>query len=100
MALDADAFGLVMTWLLTIAGAVIWAVRQEGRINLANEKIANLSDRLNTATAALARFDETTQAQVEEYRRHTDAKIDQLGASLSQKLERVFDKLDQKMDKT
>ncbi|MDV6329885.1 hypothetical protein [Asticcacaulis sp. 201] len=99
MALDADAFGLVMTWLLTIAAAVIWAVRQEGRINLANEKIANLSDRLNTATAALARFDEATQAQVEEYRRHTDAKIDQLGASLSQKLERVFDKLDQKMDK-
>ncbi len=101
---------LALTLFMTIAGVIIWSIRQEGRINLSNRDIesnrkaseladVHLSDRLADAIKALAKFDENTQTQVEEYRRHTDLKIDQLGNSLSAKFEKVFDKLDQKADK-
>jgi len=74
-------------------------VRQEGRINLANEKIANLDDKHKTAKQGLTRGAETTRAQVEEWPRHTDAKTDALGVSISAKFDKVFDKMDHKLDK-
>lgn len=103
--------GLAFTILLSVFGGIVWAVRQEGRINLANQAISsnkeladisigNLSDKLSNAIAALAKFDENTQEQVEAYRRHTDSKIDELGKSMSLKFERVFEKIDGKADKS
>lgn len=102
--------GLAGVWLLTIAGVIIWAVRQEGRINLANQKIEanaelnserhkNLTDKLTTAIQALIKFDENTMEQMNSYKTHTDFKIEELGKAMSVKFEKVFDKLDNKADK-
>jgi len=98
--IDQTTFAMLFTWIVTLGGAVVWAVRQEGRINLANSQIVNLDDKLRTTTKGLTQGAETTQAQVEEWRRHTDAKIDALGISISAKFDKVFDKLDHKQDKT
>jgi hypothetical protein len=102
--------GLCFTILLAVFGGIVWAVRQEGRINLANrdivsnkafadQAIANISDKLANAIAALAKFDENTQDQVENYRQNTDKKIDELGKNMSAKFEKVFEKIDGKADK-
>ena len=95
VSLLAVGFSVLVTW----AGVIIWAMRQEGRINLANERIDHFNDKLISAISALAKFDENTQSQVENYQQNTERKIDELGRNMSAKFEKVFDKLDQKVDK-
>jgi predicted PurR-regulated permease PerM len=95
VSLIAVGFSVLVTW----AGVIIWAMRQEGRINLANERIDHFNDKLASSVAALAKFDENTQSQVENYQQNTERKIDELGRNMSAKFEKVFDKLDQKVDK-
>ncbi|HTN39801.1 MAG TPA: hypothetical protein VLZ84_01530 [Asticcacaulis sp.] len=99
MQIDQATFAMLFTWIITLGGAVVWAVRQEGRINLANERIDGLKDKLTTAIDGLMKFNETSSEQVEAYRSHTDRKIDELGKSMSAKFDKVFDKLDKKADK-
>ena len=70
MQIDQTTFVMLFTWLITLGGAVVWAVRQEGRINLVNAQIENLKYRLTTAIVGLAQRNETTQARVEDYRRY------------------------------
>ena len=95
VSLIAVGFSVLVTW----AGVIIWAMRQEGRINLANERIDHFNDKLTSSVTALAKFDENTQSQVENYQQNTERKIDELGRNMSAKFEKVFDKLDQNVDK-
>ncbi len=91
--------GLGFTWLVTVAGVIVWAVRLEGKVNLQTVQLVNTNDKLNTAVAALIKFDEATQKQVEDYRQHTDIKIDNLGRDIKIDLKAISEKLDGKADK-
>lgn len=79
---------LVAAWFLSLAGVIIWAVRQEGRINVLAVRCKGLEER-----------DGALQRQIEEYRSHTDTKIDKMGDDLKGELRRIFDILDRKADR-
>jgi hypothetical protein len=102
--------GLSFTILLTWGAAVAYAIRPEGRINLVfalreadkqafAQTIEAMAREHNSAIGALAKFDENTQTQVENYQQNTERKIDELNRSMTAKSEKVFDKIDGKADK-
>lgn len=113
--------GGVTAILGPIIALTVWAIRLEGELKAAKEKIKDnketadkdlvaladrfgeavraVNDRLSDAITALAKFDENTQDEVKGYRLHTEAKIEALSKDISAKFERVFDKLDEKADK-
>lgn len=102
MMVDGNLIGmltLAFAVLVAVASAIVWLVRLEGRINLADQAQAAEVKARELSVQALTKFDESTQRQIEDYRTHTDIKIDVLGRDLKAELGKIFDKLDLKEDK-
>ncbi len=113
--------GFVLTLIVIGAGAIVWFIRLEGKVELQKQMIAALAeatglriqnqtdtanlqfkamnDQMTSAIAGLTRFNEASQQQIEDYRTHTDTKIDTLGRELKAELGKISDKLEGKVDK-